>query len=221
MRSSAVRKLLWVLVFGITFGFVESSVVVYLRDLYYPGGFAFPLKLMAPGHLVVEIVREAATVLMLAAVAMLAGSKPWSRFGFFMVAFGVWDVFYYVWLKVVLHWPANLFDWDILFLIPLPWIGPVIAPLLISMLMIVLGWTIVIRVEGNILFAPGKLSWFLSVSGVLCALYSFMKDTPATLHGQEPAPYSYGLLALCLALCLAGFALACKPHSPVSNVETH
>lgn len=219
--SSTARRLLWVSVFGIAFGYLEASVVVYLRGLYYPEGFTFPLKMMAPEHLMIELVREAATIIMLAAMAMLAGSKAWSRFGFFIVAFGVWDVFYYVWLKVVLYWPGNLFDWDILFLVPLPWIGPVIAPVLISFMMIVLGWIIVFRVEGNKFFAPGKASWSISILGVACVLYSFMEDTPATLHGQQPAPYRYSLLGMCLVLCLTGFVLACRdPASPPLKPKT-
>jgi hypothetical protein len=217
---SILRRLLWVVAFGVAFGYVEASVVVYLRGLYYPEGFTFPLKFMMPAHLTIELLREAATMVMLVTVAVLAGSRRWSRFGFFILGFGVWDIFYYVWLKVAIDWPLSLFDWDILFLIPLPWIGPVIAPVLISLLMIVLGWMIVIRVEGDRFFAPRAMSWILSVVGVACVLYSFMEDTPATLHGQEPSPYSYLLLAVCLVLCLGGFLLAYRPlGSPAPNLE--
>lgn len=217
MPSATLRRLFWVVAFGIAFGYVEASVVAYLRGLYYPEGFGFPLKFMMPAHLTIELVREASTMIMLVAVAMLAGSEPWSRFGFFILGFGVWDIFYYVWLKVALDWPLSLFDWDILFLIPLPWIGPVIAPVLISLLMIVVGWIIVSRVEENKFFAPHAMSWALSAVGVACVLYSFMKDTPATLHGQAPSPYSYLLLVVCLVLCLAGFLVACKPSGPLTS----
>ena len=220
MPPSSMRRLLWVVVFGVAFGFVEASVVVYLRDLYYPGGFAFPLKLMTPGHLLIELVREAATIIMLATVAMLGGTKSWSRFGFFIVAFGVWDIFYYVWLKAALNWPGSVFDWDILFLIPVPWIGPVIAPVLVSAMMIVFGWIIVFRLEKGKSFTPGPLSWVLSILGVACVLYSFMNDTRATLYGEEPAPYSYTLLVACLVLCLAAFVLASKPRPAMPNVNT-
>ena len=113
------HKLGWIAVFGIAFGFVESSVVVYLRSLYNPEGFTFPLRVMSAEHLLVELIRKAATLVILAAVGMLAGSRRWEKFGYFLVAFGVWDIFYYVWLKVLLNWPAGLLDWDILFLIPL------------------------------------------------------------------------------------------------------
>jgi len=62
-----VRKLVLVFLFAIAFGYVEASVVVYLRAIYYPDMFEFPLKMIRTDHLVVELVREAATIVMLAA----------------------------------------------------------------------------------------------------------------------------------------------------------
>jgi hypothetical protein len=203
------RKLLWVFLFGLAFALVESSVVVYLRSLYYPEGFSFPLKLISPQHLWVELSREAATIVMLAAVGILAGSKAWEKFGYFLVAFGVWDIFYYVWLKVMVGWPTALTDWDILFLIPLPWIGPVIAPVLISLMMIVCGSIVVLRLEKEEFFLPGWMSWGLSAAATIILLYSFMEDTPATLHGSQPAPYQYGLFVLSLILYVMSFGFAC------------
>jgi hypothetical protein len=125
----------------------------------------------------------------------------------------VWDVFYYVWLKVILDWPASLSDWDILFLIPLPWIGPVIAPVLISLLMIVCGLTIAVRFEGRKFFHPNRWSWMLAIAGTLVVLYSFMTDTEATLNGRQPAPYQYALLALSLVVYAVSFLIACNPLS--------
>ena len=88
--------LFWTCLFAIAFAFVESSVVVYLRAIYYPDGFTFPLRLIEQEHLFVEILREAATIIMLVAVGFLAGRTGWQRFGFFLICFGVWDIFYYV-----------------------------------------------------------------------------------------------------------------------------
>ena len=126
MKTS--RTILLVSVFAVAFALVESSVVVYLRLLYYPEGFAFPLKPALMSHVAVEVSREVATIVMLAVVGLIAGRSRWQRFSYFMIAFGVWDIFYYVWLKIMLNWPASLLDWDVLFLIPVPWIGPVVAP---------------------------------------------------------------------------------------------
>jgi hypothetical protein len=93
----------------------------------------------------------------------------------------VWDIFYYVWLKVLLDWPASLLTPDILFLIPLPWWGPVIAPVLIALLMTGAGWTAVaLNDRGRSL----RLRWpdvLLSGAGNLLVLYAFMGDAIAAL----------------------------------------
>ncbi len=202
--------LAWVAVFSVAFAFVESSVVIYLRALYYPEGFAFPLKAIPAGYLRVEIAREAATVIMLATIGIIAGWKPWERFGFFLFAFGIWDIAFYAWLLGTIGWPASLFDWDILFLIPLPWIGPVIAPLLISLLMTFCGGDIVFRSAGARRFHPRALSWVMGALGTAFLLYSFMADTDAGIRGALPAPYHYGLLGAALAAYAAGFVFACR-----------
>jgi hypothetical protein len=41
--QSIIRNWVWVVVFSIAFAWVESSVVVYLREIYFDGGFSFPL----------------------------------------------------------------------------------------------------------------------------------------------------------------------------------
>ena len=203
MKTS--RTILWIALFSIAFAFVEASVVVYLRAIYYPEGFAFPLKLMSSHHIAVELSREVATIVMLAAAGMLAGKSRWEKFSYFLIAFGVWDTFYYVWLKLTLHWPATLFDWDILFLIPLPWIGPVIAPVLASIVMIAGGLLIIRRQEREGLFRATRLMQLLVLIGTVVILFSFLYDVDATLKLQMPKPYRYELLAaglLCYAIVL-------------------
>jgi len=188
--------------------FVEAAVVVYLRALYYPDGFSLPLRDMPTRMVTIELFRELATLIMLGAVAWLAGKKRWERFGWFIITFGFWDIFYYVGLKAALDWPATLFDWDILFLIPLPWIGPVIAPVLVSICMIVIGFLIVRLIASGIEFRPTRLSWVAAVVGTFVILISFMYDTDATLAQKMPHPYPYWLLAIGLALYIEGFRRA-------------
>ena len=129
-----------VTVYAVAMAWVESAVVFYLRtmvDRIQPYQ-ADPLPIV--GRLgVAELFREAATLLMLLTVGMLAGRNWRARLGYSAIAFGVWDIFYYVFLKVMCGWPKSLFDWDILFLLPLPWWGPVIAPVSIALLMILWG----------------------------------------------------------------------------------
>ncbi len=209
--TSSIRKLMWTVIFSVAFGFVEASVVVYLRALYYPGGFSFPLTSLGQTHLIVELIREAATIVMLIAVAVIAGKKGWQRFGYFGVAFGAWDLSFYLWLKAILHWPGSLTEWDILFLLPRPWIGPVIAPVAIALLLILCGTVVVRRTAQERYFHPRTLSWVLTIAGSGMVLYSFMSDTGATLHGMMPQPYRYELLLVPIVLYVVAFVVACRP----------
>jgi hypothetical protein len=90
--------------------------------------------------LAVEVGREAATILMLAAVAFAVARNAGEWAAAFVITFGIWDITFYVFLKLLLDWPASLFTWDILFLVPVPWVGPVLAPVLVSVVMIAAAW---------------------------------------------------------------------------------
>jgi hypothetical protein len=120
----------------------------------------------------------------------------WERFLFFCLSFGVWDTFYYVWLWVFLDWPPSLLTWDILFLIPIPWIGPVLAPLIISVALII-GSLLLLRLRhrGIQLRFP-TWSWVLAVSGGGIVLSSFMLDFRTVLAQVEPPPFRWWLFAL-------------------------
>lgn len=201
-------RLFSVMLFGVAMGYFEAMVVVYLRGLYYPGGFSFPLVLIPRRMIVLELAREAATIVMLVCIAALAARKFWERFAYFLIVFGVWDVFYYVWLKVAIDWPATIFDWDILFLIPLPWIGPVIAPSLVALLMIGIGLSITRLFDAGYDFRPNRASWLLAVAATVAILYSFMRDVGAGLYQELPKPYAYGLLFIGLILYVAGYVHA-------------
>ncbi|MBI4681783.1 MAG: hypothetical protein HY757_01580 [Nitrospirae bacterium] len=207
-NNNLIPKLLWLTLFAIAMAYVESAVVVYLRAIFHPEGFAFPLKAFNDYKIKVEVFREAATMIMLLTVAHLAGKKFWERFAYFMLSFGVWDIFYYVWLKVLLDWPASLFDWDVLFLIPLPWIGPVIAPLSIAILMIIFSILMARKFHKGSDFRPAPISYVLALAGMIIVLYSFMYDIAATLHGQMPKPYRYELLIIGDVLFVAAFWIA-------------
>ncbi|MDQ3141674.1 MAG: hypothetical protein M3Q56_05440 [Bacteroidota bacterium] len=131
------NTLFWLTVFSIAMGYLETSVVVYLRKIYYPAGFNFPLVPIVPQIAVTELLREAATIIMLAAISILAGKNKLEKFSFFFYCFAIWDLFYYLFLKILLAWPVSLLSWDILFLIPTPWLGPVLAPCLVSITFII------------------------------------------------------------------------------------
>jgi hypothetical protein len=196
------KRIAYAVIFAVAMGYFEAAVVVYLRQIFYPGGFSFPLKIIPTNLLKVELAREFATMIMLAAAAALAGKRFWERFGYFIIMFGIWDIFYYVWLNVAIAWPASFFDWDILFLIPLPWIGPVIAPVLISIMMIISGVIIVRLFARGRSFCPTVLAWVFALIGTAAILFSFMRDTDATLHQRMPSPYLYSFLLIGL-ICYA------------------
>lgn len=205
-----MRKLFWAIVFGIAMAFIESAVVVYLRAIYYPEGFSFPLQPVTDTLVSIEVIREVATLLLLASVSAIAAQRFRERFCFFLFCFAVWDIFYYIWLKVLLDWPSTLFDWDILFLIPLPWIGPVIAPVSLSLLMIIFS------VSMMHLFSQGYdvkrlfMPIILVLTGTGCILYSFMSDIDAGLHQKLPQPYHYELLIIGEILYIAAFMISYK-----------
>jgi hypothetical protein len=176
MKDNIFRTITWLALFSIAMGFLETSVVVYLRLIYYPSGFAFPLVPISPDVAQTEFWREAATMIMLVGAGILAGKNGPQRFVFFLFCFAVWDIFYYVFLYVLLGWPQSLFTWDILFLIPVPWVGPVLCPCLVSLSMIAL---MIVTVYWQQHGKSGKLDWregIILLTGCAIILLSFMWD---------------------------------------------
>lgn len=137
-REIVYKKYIPLFIFAVAMGLLEAIVVVYVRELYYPEGFSFPLKPMPAWLITAELVRELCTLLMLGAVAWIGGKVFIQRLAVFLFLFGVWDILYYIGLKVFLNWPESVFTWDILFLIPITWIGPVLAPVICSIVMILM-----------------------------------------------------------------------------------
>lgn len=187
-RPRVHHRLLVVAMFAVAMAWVEAAVVFYLRRLVNRIEPYQPDPLPIAGDLGgAELVREAATLVMLLAVGWLAGRAWRARLGFFLAAFGAWDIFYYVFLRVMTGWPHSLFDWDVLFLIPLPWWGPVLAPSLIALLMIVGGALLAgndERTEPSLSPARGTLA--VSGLGAILALYVFMADAiRAIRHGES------------------------------------
>ena len=196
---TARSRLVWLVLFGIAFGWLEAAVVVYLRRLYYPAGFAFPLAPIDPPVLAVELGREAATLVMLAAVAGLAGRTRWQRFAAFLIAFGIWDLIYYAGLKLALDWPATLGDWDVLFLLPWPWLGPVYAPATVAGLMVAFGVAVFRREERGPARAD-RWTWALGAAAALILLWTWLRDLDAGLRGALPRPYPWGPFVVAVGL---------------------
>lgn len=173
---STKKLIIWVSLFAIAMGFMESAVVVYLRELFYKNGFEFPLKQISPFVAKIEFFREIATIIMLVGCGIMAGKNKLQRFAYFVLAFAIWDIFYYVFLYVCLGWPQALNTWDILFLIPVPWVGPVWAPCLLSLLMIIGSVFIIYKIDEQPNYRVGRPFWWLLISGAVVCIVSFMWD---------------------------------------------
>jgi hypothetical protein len=209
------RVLAALVLFGVSFGYVEAAVVVYLRGLYDPlhdrlyagrePGDLLPLtrpdQLEAAGPqyvrwLVTELAREAATLLMLAAVALAAAGNFRQWFAAFLVVFGLWDIFYYVFLWVLIGWPGSLLAWDVLFLLPVPWVAPVLAPVLVALSMVGAGVLALAREGTGRPLRPGRLHGALIAAGGLILVAAFCWDYRNTLAGGEPNPFHWPLFGL-------------------------
>jgi len=177
----------------------------------------------------VELVREAATLVMLLTIGMLAGRTWHKRLGYTAIAFGVWDILYYVFLRMICDWPRSLLDWDILFLLPLPWWGPVLAPVCIALLMIVWG-TLATQSNDRRPATPVTWAvWGMNGLGIALALYVFMADSLRTVHeGLDatrrvlPASFNWPLFCVALGLMAAPVAQIgwrMGPRRPALPVE--
>jgi hypothetical protein len=171
------RPLFWITLFGVAMAFFESSVVIYLRELYYPEGFSFPLSHIDSHIAVTELIREFFSLVMILSVAAMTSRSFMQRFAHFLYIFAIWDIFYYVFLKLVLGWPESLLTWDVLFLIPVTWSGPMITPILVSMVMI--AFALVIRLfnlkSGNRFYIE-PLEWMVLLAGAVVIFASFIWD---------------------------------------------
>ena len=156
--------------------FLESAVVVYIRELLYPGGFSFPLAAMDGSLALTEVLREAATLLMLLAAGVLAGKNLADRFAWFIYAFAVWDIFYYVFLYLLIGWPGNLMVWDVLFLIPVTWTGPVLSPLIVCLFMITLSQVVIWYSAKGMTVRLITPEWIMLFSGALILVVAFAWD---------------------------------------------
>lgn len=199
--NRAVKQILWVALFAIAMAYLESAVVVYLRRLYGISDLMLNVPLFDPQIGAIELGRVLATLVMLLAVGWAAAKEFQSRLGFYIFAFGVWDIFYYIWLKVFIGWPGSIRNPDLLFLIPLPWWGPVLAPVLIAILMVAGGALAVLGVERGDTIRLKPTEWVFLIVENLVMLHTFMADSLAILPADSQtlcstASYKFSLADL-------------------------
>jgi hypothetical protein len=176
--KTIISRCVLVVLLAIAFGYIEAAVVVYLREIFHPNGFVFPLtQFPLTGRtnplLLVEVGREAATLAFIFSASFLVGRNRKQRVAFFMIIFAVWDIFYYVFLKLILGWPASIMDWDVLFLIPVPWAGPVLSPILVSVMMLVFAGLILYRDYAGKFVKPTPWEWLCFSASAVLIIVSF------------------------------------------------
>lgn len=200
--------LFWTAVFGITMGYFEASVVIYLRKIVYIEGFSFPLVEPEIDLIITELGREFMSVCMLVAVGVLAGRSHFERFVLFCFAFGFWDILYYVFLKLLIGWPESIFTWDILFLIPVPWVGPVWSPVLCAIGFIMAGILVVKQEETPHPVRPKISEWIIAIAGGTIVIISWCEEYRSIMAGESPESFAWPVYWIGFIMGAAAFGKA-------------
>lgn len=241
MKPVSVRIILTVAVFSMAMGYLESAVVVYIRELFYPEGFCFPLKMMTERVMITEIFREFATLVMLAGIGIIAGRSNLERFGFFIFAFGIWDIFFYIFLFALIGWPESLLTWDILFLLPTTWVGPVLAPCINALSMVIFGSLIWYFNSFGRLKPIRTREWIMLILGSIIVIGAYVQDYVGYMRKEfsfsqiffpsntrkmmehallyVPADFNWGIFWIGQALILAGIGLWIYSHKGSNAVS--
>ncbi len=211
--KTTIKRFCIVVIFGIAFGYIEAAVVVYLRAIFHPDGFAFPLTdlgtiLQEKPLLFTEIGREAATIVLIFTGAWLFGQNRHQRFAYFLTIFAIWDIFYYIWLKVLLSWPASIMDWDILFLIPVTWASAVLYPVLISITLLIFAAVILYQDARSRAIKVTRYDWFAFFVAGIIVVVSFCTPGPYVTEPDYKSYFYWPLFAAGLLLAI-GLFLKC------------
>lgn len=210
---ACVKKIAAISVYAIAMAYVESAVVVYLREMIFGDvSQVFPLKYLQPNLALIEIGREAATIVMLLAVGYMAGRNKFQKWMVFVYAFALWDIFYYVFLRLIIGWPTSLFNFDILFLIPIAWIGPVLSPVLVSLLLVTASFLLIRQSEVSDRARIGILNFSVFLIGCVVVFYSFTAQIfhilvftgPKGIENYAPKSFDwpvflFGYVVMCVA----------------------
>jgi hypothetical protein len=202
-----------VLAYAVAMAYLESAVVVYLQlALGGQVGVLFPLRpAMEVGDLVaIEVGREAATLGMIAAVGLLVGRTWVERLAWSAIVFGAWDIGYYAWLHVFSGWPPSLDTLDLLFLIPVPWVGPVWSPVVVSAALVGVGLAAAWALRSGRRLILSSWHWVAGLWGGLLVVLSWTIDAGRLIGGGLPGPYPWPIFAAGMLLGLAAAADALR-----------
>lgn len=214
--SGFLRRAMIVGAYAFSMAYLESAVVVYLqRALSMTPATLFPLRDQTTlgGLGSIELGREVATLVMLATLGSLAGRTPLESLAWTSVAFGIWDIGYYFWLWVFIGWPSSLGTTDLLFLIPVPWVAPVWAPMLVSLALSVFGLIVARRIREGLPMILRLKHWFLLIVGGLVVIGSFTLDAAHILDGGMPSAFAWPVFVVGMALAGLGVTLPLRSSS--------
>jgi len=206
-----------VVVFGLAMAYLESVVVVYLNGaLGGRVGEIFPLRPddTVGDLLLTEVGREVATLVMIAAVGILVGSTAVERLAWGAVVFGAWDIGYYAWLWLLAGWPTSLATVDLLFLLPVPWVGPVWSPLAVSVALVSVGLAAARRTHAG---RPVALrAWHLAagLAGGFLVILSYTVGLGSLIEDGMPGPYPWPLFVIGMLLAGAAALHALRMAAP-------
>jgi hypothetical protein len=200
-RSTAVA----VIAYAGAMAYLEAAVVVYLQlALGLRVGAIFPLlPASEAGNLVaIEAGREAATLVMIATVGLLVGRTWLERLAWSAVVFGVWDIGYYAWLHVFSGWPPSLHTPDILFLLPVPWVGPIWSPVAVSAALVGVGLVAASAMRSGRRLKVARWHWAAGIGGGLLVVLSYTLDAGRLIDGGLPGPYPWPIFAIGMLLAM-------------------
>ena len=212
-RPGFASRAVAVVAFGAAFGYVEAAVVVYLRAALgvVPGAVPAHDPSTFGTFEGIEIARELATLVMIAAVGWVAGWSRLERLAWAAVVFGTWDIVYYVGLRLAIGWPPTLDTWDVLFLVPTPWVSPVWAPLIVSSALVAAGLAAARRLRAGMPVTVGAFQAAGALAGGLLVILSFVLETNA--DGSGPwAAWPVFWAGMALAIFATTSALTGRPE---------
>lgn len=205
--SAFLKRAFTVTAYAFAMAYLESAVVVYLqRALSITPLTLFPLRDQTTlgGLGTIEVGREVATIVMLATIGWLAGSTWLERLAWTSAAFGIWDIGYYFWLWIFIGWPTSFGTTDLLFLLPVPWVAPVLAPILVSIALITFGLSVARRIRRGDSLDLELKHWILLVVGGLVVIVSFTLDSARVRNGGMPSAFTWPVFVAGMALALFG-----------------
>ncbi len=217
-RSVAIT----VIVFAAAMAYLESAVVVYLqRALSITPDRLFPLRSpdLVGDLAAIETGREFATLVMLAAVGVMVGRGWLERLAWTSVAFGVWDIGYYLWLWVFIGWPHSPNTWDVLFLIPVPWAGPVWAPVAVSVALVAAGLGAAQAARAGRMPEVNLVRAAAAIAGGALVVLSFTANAPALLNQQLYGWFPWPVFAGGMVLAAWAALASLRPASAAGRVE--